>query len=417
MRIAVIGAGSAGLTSAWLLQAEHDVVVFEADGRAGGHVNTVVVEVDGRSVPVELGAEFFFQEGYGGLHALLGRFGIAPIRERLCVSLTTPERTSPAVVPPVHPRALATCLPPRTLRDLFWLWRFGVAGERVVAEVDWGVSVERLVERCGAPRDVADRLILPLVAASWGVTREQAAAFAAYSVVRVMGLRASQDPHSFRLPGGFATYIERLQQDSPRCERRFHTPVQGVDRTDAGLLVRAGGAAEAFDAVILACDWRNSAAMCAGSPHLDAWARAFRDFEDYDTTVAVHRDLAQMPASRHHWGASNFFLTREARPRTTVWSGRPSGAAVFRTWLRPDEPAPPSTTHVARYRHVACTTAHPARQAALARLQGTAGVWAAGMYTDGVDNHESALRSALRVAERIAPTSERVRWFAPRVSR
>ena len=100
-----------------------------------------------------------------------------------------------------------------------------------------------------------------------------------------------------------------------------------------------------------------------------------------------------------------------------MWSGRATNTDIFRTWMRPGEPDPASTTHVAEYRHIGCTTQHPQRQAALARLQGTEGVWAVGMYTDGVDNHESAIRSAVTVAERLAPHSERVRWLSPLISR
>ncbi|MEZ4411061.1 MAG: FAD-dependent oxidoreductase [Polyangiales bacterium] len=201
MRVAVVGGGAAGLTSAWLLQSDHDVVVYESAARAGGHAHTVSTEVDGRSVNAELGAEFFFEQGYGGLHALIERLGLTARRESLRVSLSLPDRATPVVVPPMSPRAAATCASASALRDLFWLRRFGVEGERVVREVDWGVSVGALAERCGAPRDVVERLIVPLVASSWGVSREQARSFAAYSVVRVMGLRASQDPHSFRLVG------------------------------------------------------------------------------------------------------------------------------------------------------------------------------------------------------------------------
>lgn len=416
MRIAVIGGGSAGMTSAWLLQADHDVTLFESAARLGGHVHTVSADADGRVQPAEIGAEFFFLEGYSGLHALLARFGIAPIRDRLKVSFNIPGRASPIVAPPRDARSLASCLSVSALRDLIWLQRVGLAGERVVTESDWSVSVERLVERSGAPRDVADRLIVPLIASSWGIDREQALSLAAYGVVRVMGLRASQEAHSYRLPGGFSTYIEAMRRDAPRCTVKLSTPVRSVDHDGGGLTVRAGDVDERFDAVVLACDWHNSAAMCARSPKLDAWTRAFQAFEDYPTTVALHRDASYMPARPHHWGASNFSLTRHERPRTTVWTGRPTKTRLFRTWLRPGESVPPTTSHVAEYRHILCTTEHPKRQAALARLQGSHGVWAAGMYSDGIDNHESALRSALKVAQRIAPEAERVKWFSQRVS-
>ncbi len=43
-RIAIVGSGIAGLTCAHVLGPHHDVVLFEADGRLGGHANTVDVD-------------------------------------------------------------------------------------------------------------------------------------------------------------------------------------------------------------------------------------------------------------------------------------------------------------------------------------------------------------------------------------
>ncbi len=44
MKIAVIGAGIAGLSAAWALRESGDVVVYEASGRAGGNIQTAVVD-------------------------------------------------------------------------------------------------------------------------------------------------------------------------------------------------------------------------------------------------------------------------------------------------------------------------------------------------------------------------------------
>ena len=47
-KVAVIGAGVAGLTAAYVLQRRYDVTLFEADDRLGGHAHTHdVVTADG----------------------------------------------------------------------------------------------------------------------------------------------------------------------------------------------------------------------------------------------------------------------------------------------------------------------------------------------------------------------------------
>jgi glycine/D-amino acid oxidase-like deaminating enzyme len=41
MRIAIIGTGISGLTAAYFLSEDHEVVVFESNDYVGGHTNTV----------------------------------------------------------------------------------------------------------------------------------------------------------------------------------------------------------------------------------------------------------------------------------------------------------------------------------------------------------------------------------------
>jgi uncharacterized protein len=43
VRIAIVGSGISGLSAAWLLAQGHDVHLFEAENRLGGHTNTVTV--------------------------------------------------------------------------------------------------------------------------------------------------------------------------------------------------------------------------------------------------------------------------------------------------------------------------------------------------------------------------------------
>jgi hypothetical protein len=57
------------------------------------------------------------------------------------------------------------------------------------------------------------------------------------------------------------------------------------------------------------------------------------------------------------------------------------------------------------FRHLVIAKQTPARQRRLEELQGTGRIWLAGMYVTDVDDHESALLSAIRVAESLAPAS------------
>lgn len=52
-RIAVVGSGIAGLTTAYYLSRKHQVTLFEADSRLGGHTHTSAVEWQGERSAIE----------------------------------------------------------------------------------------------------------------------------------------------------------------------------------------------------------------------------------------------------------------------------------------------------------------------------------------------------------------------------
>src|SRR5208283_4094799 len=70
LKIAIVGTGISGLSAAWLLSRRHDVTVYERSDRIGGHSNTVLVSVDGRTIPVDTGFIVFNRKTYPNLTAL-----------------------------------------------------------------------------------------------------------------------------------------------------------------------------------------------------------------------------------------------------------------------------------------------------------------------------------------------------------
>lgn len=111
-----------------------------------------------------------------------------------------------------------------------------------------------------------------------------------------------------------------------------------------------------------------------------------------------------MPRDRFRWSNLNVRFDG-THAWTTEWGGRDLGVDAFRTWLPPGHPEPARVEHRRSFRHLIVEGQSRARQLEIARLQGQAGVYLAGMYTCDVDNHESVAASAVAVAERLSPES------------
>src|SRR5918994_1868541 len=76
MRIAVVGAGVSGLVCAHLLQEGHDLTVFEAAARAGGHTNTVRVDTEHETHQVDTGFIVLNDRTYPNFRRLLAGVGV-----------------------------------------------------------------------------------------------------------------------------------------------------------------------------------------------------------------------------------------------------------------------------------------------------------------------------------------------------
>ena len=76
--VAIIGAGMAGVSTAWLLDGLRDVVLLESRENIGGNVRSLDVELDGHQFAVDLGAQFFHPGPYPVYTALLESLGLFP---------------------------------------------------------------------------------------------------------------------------------------------------------------------------------------------------------------------------------------------------------------------------------------------------------------------------------------------------
>src|SRR6201985_667776 len=74
---AAIGAGVSGLTAAYLLSRTHDVILFEAEDRLGGHAHTHnVTDSDGRQHAVDSGFIVHNDVTYPWLRKLFGELAV-----------------------------------------------------------------------------------------------------------------------------------------------------------------------------------------------------------------------------------------------------------------------------------------------------------------------------------------------------
>ncbi|MEK9944824.1 MAG: FAD-dependent oxidoreductase, partial [Alphaproteobacteria bacterium] len=175
-RIAVVGAGIAGLSCAWLLSKRHRVTLFESEGRLGGHSHTVDARLGDRTIAVDTGFIVYNNVNYPNLIALFDLLNVPtePSDMSFSVSLDggTFEYASPLPTGPICQPA--NLLRPQFLRMLIDIVRFYRHALRAQKEgTANNLTVRGLLEHGGYSETYWYLHILPMASAIWSTPVDQ----------------------------------------------------------------------------------------------------------------------------------------------------------------------------------------------------------------------------------------------------
>lgn len=424
MRIAVIGAGISGLSAAWLLGQAHDVVLFEAAPRLGGHANTVRVAGAGGETAVDTGFIVYNEATYPNFIALMDHLRVAtqPTEMSFAVSLDGGrlEYSGTSVAGLFAQRS--NLVRPRfwaMLQDITRFYRH--ASRDAVAGRAAGISLGDYLAAGGYGAAFRDDHLLPMAAAIWSAPCSEILSYPAAAFLRFHhnhGLLQLTDRPVWRtVTGGSSTYVQKLRT-AFSGEIRAGTPVRRVRRGANDVVLTGDGWVETFDQVVFAGHADQTLAMLADPGPAEAVAlNAFR----YSRNRAVlHSDEALMPKRRRAWASWNH-IGQRAQPDSpcavTYWMNRlqglPEAQPFFVTLNPPDTLREEAIFHEEIYEHPLFDAAALDAQERLWSLQGMRRSWFCGAYF-GSGFHEDGLQAGLAVAEALGGV--RRPWNVPNES-
>ncbi len=417
MKIAVVGSGIAGIGAAWLLSPEHEVDVYEAAPRLGGHAATLDVTVGGVTFPADTGFQVFNTRTYPNLirfFAVLGiewletdmSFGVQVAAENIEWSGTNLNTVFAQRTNIVNLRFLAM------LADIV---RFSHDADRLLADpsID-DITLGELVEREGYSATFADWYLIPMGSAIWSTPPDMLRCYPAGTFLRFCDnhglLHITGKPMWRSVIGGSRTYVEAAARDVSG-EVHLDEPVLSVERLEGGgVSVATAQRALVYDAVVLATHAPDSLAMLADASQLER--EILGAFHYRCNEIALHTDATFMPRSTRAWASWNWYAeTGDAEKDAlvlTYWLNNlqqmPEGAPhVFET-LNPHKPYAEGSV-IARidFEHPLFSGEAVAAQRRLGEIQGAGGVWYTGAW-QRYGFHEDGLLSAVRVAEALGAT-------------
>lgn len=413
MKIAIIGSGIAGLTSAYLLNRRHDITVFEASDWIGGHTHTVDVEVKGQRYAVDTGFIVFNDWTYPNFIRLLSQLGVGFKDTEMSFSVSDPlsgvEYNGHNLNTLFAQRR--NLVSPKFIGMVRDILRFNreALNDLNNQRIDADMTLGDYLKANGYSERFIQHYIVPMGAAIWSMSLNDMLGFPLQFFVRFFKnhglLSVSDRPQWCVIEGGSSSYVAPLTE-SFKQHIRLNCAVNRVERDGDGVTVHSAAGSERFDKVVFACHSDQALALLAAPTPTEQAILGALPYADND--VVLHTDTRLLPKRPLAWASWNYRLGGPVdQPAAVTYDMNIlqgiQSETTFCVSLNQTAAIDPSKI-LARY-----TYAHPqyslAGMAAQARWEELLGAnhsyfcgayWANGFHEDGV---VSALRVAREFGE------------------
>jgi predicted NAD/FAD-binding protein len=408
MKIAVVGTGIAGNVAAYHLSREHEVTVFEADNRIGGHTNTIDVHLAGRYYAVDTGFIVFNERTYPNFIELLDELGVESQASDMSFSMRNDNsgleyKGSTLNTMFAQRRNLLRPSFYRMIRDVL---RFEREAPEVLEQGAEHISLGEFLETRRYSSEFIEHYIVPMGAAIWsaqpGGMREIPAAFFV-RFFRNHGLLSVNDRPTWRvIRGGSNRYVEKLVKGH-RDSIHLNSPVQSIRRSPAGVELKINGSEPLhFDQVFLACHSDQALQMLKDPSAEESEVLGAIKFQSNE--AVLHTDTSLMPRRKLAWAAWNYHILAEERERVALTynmnmlQGLDAPEQFCVTLNNSDKISPDRVLETIEYSHPVFTEQSIAAQARQKEINGSNRTYYCGAYWR-YGFHEDGVLSALNALE------------------
>ena len=321
MKIAIVGSGIAGLTAAYRLHTRHQITLFEASSRLGGHSNTVTVDLPEGKISVDTGFIVFNDWTYPNFISLMKEIGIKGNATEMSFSVKDEHKDFE-----YNGHTISTLFSQKRnlVRPSFWLMlrdiiRFNREARELLESNEDQLTLGKFLNERRYGSLFCDHYIIPMGAAIWSTSTEQMLHFPVKYFARFFEnhglLNVVNRPQWYTIPGGSHEYVKKLSASFIE-NVRLNTPVVGISRKPNFVEIISTAGKEHFDEVVIACHSNQALQMLQDATVKE---KEILGSIQYQRNEAVlHKDISLLPNRKKAWASWNYHLDHTQQERVAV---------------------------------------------------------------------------------------------------
>lgn len=333
MKIAIIGAGISGLSTAYYLRQlakqypntpAIDITLFEKENNIGGHTATKDVEVDGQHYAVDTGFIVFNDWTYPHFTALLEDIQVGWQNTSMGFSVKNQISGIEYAGNSLNTlfgqrRNIMSIEHWRLIKDIVRFNRC-MLNDLSEGQLDNGINLETYLAHNQFSHYFKSHYLLPMASAIWSADTEVILNFSALFFARFFRnhglLNIKKRPQWRVVKGGSRSYLAPLAK---KIDATIITQanIQSVQRKEKRVIIYRDGAPHYFDQVVFACHSDQALKLLANPSQQESSILGSIPYRE--NSVVLHTDPTLLPQRSRLWSSWNYLIREknQAQPILT----------------------------------------------------------------------------------------------------
>ena len=326
MKIAIIGSGISGLSSALLLSQKHNITLFESNNRFGGHANTVEIMHKENVIPVDTGFIVYNKLNYPNLVSFFDFLKVETIDSDMSFAVSARdgqlEYSGSMKGIFAQKKNFFNLKFYRMLKDIIIFFIFGY---KYAFQFKESESLGEYVKRCNFSKEFINDHLIPMSSAIWSCPEKEILNFPAKTLLTFFKnhqlINFIFRPKWRTVKGGSKQYvnkvIEKLSSDA-KNRLILNSKIKSVYCKNNKIEINFEESTEIFDKVIMATHPDQTIKLIK---NLDEQSTdILRKFKYQKNIVYLHSDSSLMPKNKKTWSSWNYISSKsEEKSSLTYW--------------------------------------------------------------------------------------------------